>query len=57
MNVYSCLFILVFIFSLPVLSTVESIQQPRIFNGKLKEYQLVGLKWLVNLYEQGLFLF
>lgn len=27
---------------------------PRNFNGKLKEYQLKGLRWLDNLYEQGI---
>lgn len=32
----------------------SSVQQPTIFNGILKEYQLKGLQWLVNCYEQGL---
>ncbi len=27
---------------------------PMIFNGTLKEYQLKGLRWLVNLWEQGI---
>lgn len=27
---------------------------PRNFNGQLKEYQLKGLRWLDNLYEQGI---
>ncbi|GBG59037.1 hypothetical protein CBR_g24383 [Chara braunii] len=33
---------------------MSSVAQPRMFRGKLKEYQLKGLQWLVNLYEQGL---
>ena len=37
-----------------VQSVQSSVQQPTVFNGKLKEYQLIGLKWLVNLYEQGI---
>lgn len=28
--------------------------QPKIFNGKLKSYQLKGMNWIVNLYEQGI---
>eukprot|EP00094_Tigriopus_californicus_P007060 TCALIF_06798-PA protein Name:"Similar to Ino80 Putative DNA helicase Ino80 (Drosophila melanogaster)" AED:0.17 eAED:0.18 QI:0/0/0/0.75/1/0.87/8/0/1427 len=28
--------------------------QPSIFNGKLKAYQLRGLNWLMNLYDQGI---
>jgi DNA helicase INO80 len=30
------------------------IEQPRLLNCQLKEYQLKGLNWLVNLYEQGI---
>ncbi|CAL5872166.1 uncharacterized protein PFLUO_LOCUS6424 [Penicillium psychrofluorescens] len=30
------------------------ISQPSMLNAKLKEYQLKGLNWLVNLYEQGI---
>ena len=37
--------------SMPISS---SVQQPRNFKGSLKCYQLKGLQWLVNLYEQGL---
>jgi SNF2 family DNA or RNA helicase len=29
------------------------VRQPRSFKGKLKEYQLKGLTWLVNLYQQA----
>ena len=36
---------------MPAASTVS---QPQMFKGRLKEYQLKGLQWLVNLYEQGL---
>eukprot|EP00210_Caulerpa_lentillifera_P005439 g5201.t1 len=32
----------------------SSVQQPSGFKGVLKSYQLRGLQWLVNLYEQGL---
>ncbi|XP_050226840.1 chromatin-remodeling ATPase INO80 isoform X2 [Mercurialis annua] len=37
--------------TMPVTSTVNS---PELFHGTLKEYQLKGLQWLVNCYEQGL---
>lgn len=34
--------------------TISSVQQPKMFLGLLKEYQLKGLQWLVNCYEQVL---
>ncbi|XP_015898080.1 chromatin-remodeling ATPase INO80 isoform X1 [Ziziphus jujuba] len=37
--------------TMPVKSTVQT---PQLFKGSLKEYQLKGLQWLVNCYEQGL---
>ncbi|CAD5162823.1 unnamed protein product [Musa acuminata subsp. malaccensis] len=37
--------------TMPVTSTVQT---PEMFKGHLKEYQLKGLQWLVNCYEQGL---
>nr|XP_043609117.1 chromatin-remodeling ATPase INO80 [Erigeron canadensis] len=37
--------------SMPVAS---SVQTPELFKGSLKDYQLKGLQWLVNCYEQGL---
>ncbi|KAI9080715.1 hypothetical protein K1719_037228 [Acacia pycnantha] len=37
--------------TMPVASTVRT---PEMFRGSLKEYQLKGLQWLVNCYEQGL---
>ncbi|PWA92794.1 SNF2-related, N-terminal domain-containing protein [Artemisia annua] len=37
--------------TMPVASSVET---PKLFKGSLKEYQLKGLQWLVNCYEQGL---
>ncbi|KAJ7976742.1 DNA helicase INO80 [Quillaja saponaria] len=37
--------------TMPVASTVQT---PEMFKGCLKEYQLKGLQWLVNCYEQGL---
>ena len=30
------------------------ISQPKMLNCQLKEYQLKGLNWLANLYEQGI---
>ncbi|XP_028398663.1 chromatin-remodeling ATPase INO80-like [Dendronephthya gigantea] len=32
----------------------QDVPQPDIFDGKLKSYQLKGMNWLVNLYEQGI---
>ena len=32
----------------------KPIETPSILNAKLKEYQLRGLRWLDNLYEQGI---
>ncbi|XP_056158744.1 chromatin-remodeling ATPase INO80 isoform X4 [Syzygium oleosum] len=37
--------------TMPAMSTVRT---PELFKGRLKEYQLKGLQWLVNCYEQGL---
>ncbi|KAK9671106.1 hypothetical protein RND81_12G007500 [Saponaria officinalis] len=37
--------------TMPVTSTVQT---PELFKGSLKDYQLKGLQWLVNCYEQGL---
>ncbi|OTA99415.1 hypothetical protein M426DRAFT_86644 [Hypoxylon sp. CI-4A] len=31
-----------------------SVEQPKLLNCQLKEYQLKGLNWLANLYEQGI---
>ena len=28
--------------------------EPSLFKGRLKEYQIKGLNWLINLYEQGI---
>jgi DNA helicase INO80 len=36
------------------LSELEQIPQPKMLHCELKEYQLKGLNWLVNLYEQGI---
>lgn len=30
------------------------VSQPKMLNCELKEYQLKGLNWLANLYEQGI---
>ncbi|KAE9590148.1 putative DNA helicase chromatin remodeling SNF2 family [Lupinus albus] len=37
--------------TMPATSTVQT---PELFKGRLKDYQLKGLQWLVNCYEQGL---
>lgn len=34
--------------------TGQDVEQPSIFYGTLKSYQLKGMNWLVNLYEQGI---
>lgn len=33
---------------------VELVKQPTMLTCQLKEYQLKGLNWLANLYEQGI---
>eukprot|EP01135_Chromosphaera_perkinsii_P007631 Nk52_evm87s914 gene=Nk52_evmTU87s914 len=33
---------------------LEKLQQPKIFKGNLKPYQIKGMNWLVNLYNQGI---
>ncbi|XP_069773353.1 chromatin-remodeling ATPase INO80 isoform X2 [Narcine bancroftii] len=38
----------------PSIRAGEDIPQPSMFNGKLKAYQLKGMNWLANLYEQGI---
>uniref|UniRef100_A0A8C5D4H1 Chromatin-remodeling ATPase INO80 n=1 Tax=Gadus morhua TaxID=8049 RepID=A0A8C5D4H1_GADMO len=38
----------------PSIQAGEDIPQPVCFNGKLKGYQLKGMNWLANLYEQGI---
>ncbi|KAJ1104389.1 hypothetical protein NDU88_001801 [Pleurodeles waltl] len=38
----------------PSIMAGEDIPQPTLFNGKLKCYQLKGMNWLANLYEQGI---
>jgi DNA helicase INO80 len=32
----------------------QAVAQPKMLNCQLKEYQLKGLNWLANLYEQGI---
>jgi SNF2 family DNA or RNA helicase len=32
----------------------EIVVQPSVFKGELKQYQLKGLTWLVNLYDRGI---
>lgn len=31
-----------------------SVKQPKMLTAQLKDYQLKGLNWLANLYEQGI---
>ncbi|XP_028857954.1 chromatin-remodeling ATPase INO80 isoform X2 [Denticeps clupeoides] len=38
----------------PSIRAEEDLPQPTVFNGKLKGYQLKGMNWLANLYEQGI---
>ncbi|XP_040267782.1 chromatin-remodeling ATPase INO80 [Bufo bufo] len=38
----------------PSIRAGEDIPQPAMFSGKLKGYQLKGMNWLANLYEQGI---
>lgn len=33
---------------------IELVKQPTMLNCQLKEYQLKGLNWLANLYDQGI---
>lgn len=40
-------------FQNPTMGDIE-ISQPKLLNCQLKEYQLKGLNWLANLYEQGI---
>ncbi|ESO83010.1 hypothetical protein LOTGIDRAFT_236919 [Lottia gigantea] len=41
-------------FANPAISTDAEQPQPSIFMGKLKGYQLKGMNWLANLYNQGI---
>lgn len=36
------------------MNTATEVQQPAILNCELKKYQLKGLQWLANLYDQGI---
>ena len=38
----------------PVSGAAGERSQPEIFNGELKNYQLKGMNWLVDLYDQGI---
>lgn len=39
---------------LPTEEPTEDRPQPEMFNGTLKKYQLKGMNWLLNLYDQGI---
>ncbi|EHY57140.1 putative DNA helicase ino80 [Exophiala dermatitidis] len=41
-------------FQNPTMAGDVQVSQPRMLQAQLKEYQLKGLNWLVNLYEQGI---
>lgn len=34
--------------------SIEELPQPNIFQGNLKGYQIKGMTWLANLYDQGI---
>ena len=38
----------------PIDSSMKIVNTPKSFHGELKEYQLKGLRWLDNLFEQGI---
>ncbi|KAN0022513.1 hypothetical protein ACTFIU_004707 [Dictyostelium citrinum] len=38
----------------PGFSTADTLKQPTILNADLKPYQLKGMTWIVNLYDQGI---
>ena len=38
----------------PPVGDLPPISQPIMFKGSLKSYQMSGLQWLVNLYDQGI---
>lgn len=42
------------VLSEPNLSIDSHSAQPDMFNGKLKGYQLKGMNWIANLYNQGI---
>lgn len=37
-----------------MLQSDHEVPQPTIFSGELKAYQLKGMNWLANLYDQGI---
>jgi DNA helicase INO80 len=41
-------------FQNPTMAGDVSVKQPAMLTCQLKEYQLKGLNWLANLYEQGI---
>lgn len=41
-------------FQNPTMAGTVQVTQPKMLQAQLKEYQLKGLNWLVNLYEQGI---
>ena len=38
----------------PLLASDLDLPQPTMFKGQLKAYQLKGMNWLANLYDQGI---
>lgn len=38
----------------PTMAGDVSVKQPKMLTAQLKDYQLKGLNWLANLYEQGI---
>lgn len=41
-------------FQNPTMAGDLQVKQPKMLMAELKEYQLKGLNWLANLYEQGI---
>ena len=56
-HIFHCRFVFAFQvdgLSEPTLTEDANSAQPEIFNGKLKGYQLKGMNWIANLYNQGI---
>ena len=41
-------------FQNPTMMDEKTVEQPKMLTATLKDYQLKGLNWLANLYEQGI---
>ena len=52
--IFSCIVDKNFSLATPMLQSDTEVPQPTIFSGQLKAYQLKGMNWLANLYDQGI---